>query len=199
MTSRWPSCRIREKSRPCLTRMARLNFSGLGNSAAIGRGLDWRQAFAAHASAIGQSSLAALAAVAIQKAVLPFAADFRRLILSLHKFKSICCPKNIKRHRAREQPREPERGRIAAKKRVSTVEKMETSADRADSEKRALTIMIGPLSSQKAAFYNEAIKVTCGFRGLISPPSSSLPALRNFFLPRDFTGGVLSNRPWNRS
>jgi hypothetical protein len=48
-----------------------------------------RQAFASHAAAIPQCGLAAFGRIAIEKSVLPFAADFRRLILAFHKFKSL--------------------------------------------------------------------------------------------------------------
>lgn len=44
-----------------------------------------RQAFAAHATAIGQNGPAALAGVARKEPMLPPAADFRRLILAFHK------------------------------------------------------------------------------------------------------------------
>ena len=46
-----------------------------------------REPFAAHPTAVGQGGLAALAGITVQKSVLAFAADFRRLILALHKFK----------------------------------------------------------------------------------------------------------------
>ena len=46
--------------------------------------LDRGQAFASVTSAIGQNGLAALAAIARQKAVLPLATDFRWLIRALH-------------------------------------------------------------------------------------------------------------------
>jgi hypothetical protein len=42
--------------------------------------------FAAHATAIGQSGFAAFAGVAVQETVLPFAANFRWLILAFHLF-----------------------------------------------------------------------------------------------------------------
>jgi hypothetical protein len=48
-------------------------------------GSNGRQAFATDAAAIGQCGLAALARIAVEKPVLPFAADFRRLILAFHK------------------------------------------------------------------------------------------------------------------
>jgi hypothetical protein len=48
-------------------------------------GLNGRQAFATDAAAVGQRGLAALARIAVEKPVLPFAADFRRLILAFHK------------------------------------------------------------------------------------------------------------------
>ena len=44
-----------------------------------------RQAFAAHAAAVAQRGAAALGGFAGEKSVLPFAADFRRLILAFHK------------------------------------------------------------------------------------------------------------------
>jgi len=50
-------------------------------------GSNGRQAFAADAAAVGQRGLAAPARMAVEKPVLPFAADFRRLILAFHKFK----------------------------------------------------------------------------------------------------------------
>jgi hypothetical protein len=43
------------------------------------------QAFAAHAAAVGERGLATLARIAVEKSVLPFAADLRRLILAFHK------------------------------------------------------------------------------------------------------------------
>jgi hypothetical protein len=46
---------------------------------------DRRQAFAAVAAAVGERGLAALARIAVEKSVLPFAADFRWLILAFHK------------------------------------------------------------------------------------------------------------------
>ena len=49
------------------------------------RVLNRRQAFASHAAAIGQRGFAALARIAVKKSVLPFAADFRWLILAFHK------------------------------------------------------------------------------------------------------------------
>jgi hypothetical protein len=48
-------------------------------------GLNRRQAFAAHTAAIGQRGFAALARITVKKSVLPFAADFRWLILAFHK------------------------------------------------------------------------------------------------------------------
>jgi len=50
------------------------------------RVLDRRQPLAPCAAAIAQDGAPTLARVPIEKSVLPFAADFRRLILSLHKF-----------------------------------------------------------------------------------------------------------------
>ena len=47
--------------------------------------LDRRQAFASDAAAVAQRGFAALARIAVEKSVLPFAADFRRLILAFHK------------------------------------------------------------------------------------------------------------------
>ena len=44
------------------------------------------EAFAADPAAIGQNGAPALLGVAIQKAVLAFAPDFRRLILAFHVF-----------------------------------------------------------------------------------------------------------------
>jgi hypothetical protein len=48
--------------------------------------LDGRQAFAADATAVRQSGAAALGRVAIQKSVLPLAANLGRLVLTFHKF-----------------------------------------------------------------------------------------------------------------
>ena len=48
--------------------------------------LDRCQPLAPRAAAVSQDGAPTLARVAIEKSVLPFAADFRRLILSLHKF-----------------------------------------------------------------------------------------------------------------
>jgi len=50
---------------------------------------DRRQAFAAVAAAVGERGLAALARIAVEKSVLPFAADFRWLILAFHKLKFV--------------------------------------------------------------------------------------------------------------
>jgi hypothetical protein len=50
-------------------------------------GLNRRQAFASHAAAIGKRGFATLARIAVEKSVLPFAADFRWLILAFHNFK----------------------------------------------------------------------------------------------------------------
>jgi hypothetical protein len=46
---------------------------------------NWREAFAAVAAAVGERGFATLAGIAIEKPVLAFAADFRRLILAFHK------------------------------------------------------------------------------------------------------------------
>jgi hypothetical protein len=45
-----------------------------------------RQAFAAEAATVAQNRLAAFARIAVEKSMLAFAADFRRLILAFHKF-----------------------------------------------------------------------------------------------------------------
>jgi len=45
-----------------------------------------REAFAAFAAAIAQNGAATFAGIAIEKSVLAFAPDFRRLILAFHKF-----------------------------------------------------------------------------------------------------------------
>jgi hypothetical protein len=50
---------------------------------------DRRQAFAAVAAAVGERGLAAFARIAVEKSVLPFAADFRWLILAFHKFRFV--------------------------------------------------------------------------------------------------------------
>jgi len=49
------------------------------------RELNRRQAFAALAAAVAQRGAAAFGGFAGKKPVLPFAADFRRLILAFHK------------------------------------------------------------------------------------------------------------------
>lgn len=49
------------------------------------RKLNRRQAFASDAAAIGERGFAALGRIAVEKSVLPFASDFRRLILAFHK------------------------------------------------------------------------------------------------------------------
>jgi hypothetical protein len=48
---------------------------------------DRGETFAALAAAVGQNGAAAFAGIAVEKPVLAFAADFRRLILAFHKFK----------------------------------------------------------------------------------------------------------------
>ena len=84
--SRSPCCRTRAKSRFCASRderpKRRRGGAGFTNS-------NRREAFAAHAPAVGQRGLAALGGIAVQKPVLAFPADFRRLILAFHKFKSM--------------------------------------------------------------------------------------------------------------
>ena len=70
-----------------------------------------RQAFAAVAAAVGQRGLAALAGIAVEKSVLAFAADFRRLILAFHKFNFIAF--------WRGKLRFTERERLAVKRLVS--------------------------------------------------------------------------------
>ena len=66
--------------------MSRRRF---GDSAVMRARSDLRQAFAAVAAAVGERGLAALARIAVEKSVLPFAADFRRLILAFHKFRFV--------------------------------------------------------------------------------------------------------------
>ena len=56
-------------------------------------GLNGSQTFAAHAAAVAQDAPAAFAPCARQKAVLPPASPFGRLILSFHKFSSVSAPK----------------------------------------------------------------------------------------------------------
>ena len=70
-----------------------------------------RQAFAAVAAAVGQRGLAALARVTVEKSVLAFTADFRRLILAFHKFNWL--------RAAAEKLRLTERERVAVKRLVS--------------------------------------------------------------------------------
>ena len=64
-----------------LRSIERQTLGGGGHGRLLYRG----QALAAHAAAVGQRGLAALGRVAVQKAVLPFATDFRRLVLAFHK------------------------------------------------------------------------------------------------------------------
>jgi hypothetical protein len=49
----------------------------------LGR-LNWSQAFASDAAAIGENGSSAFGGIATQEAVLPLATDFRRLILAFH-------------------------------------------------------------------------------------------------------------------
>ena len=79
-----------------------------GDSAGMNaRGLNRGQAFASDAAAVAQRGFAALARIAVKKSVLPFAADFRRLILAFHKWFSVLPGER------------PERARIAMKRLVS--------------------------------------------------------------------------------
>ena len=84
---RRPSWRAREKSRRCLMRAWRPNPSGCppGMANPLNRG----QTFAAVPAAVAQDGAAAFAGIAAQEAVLPFAPNFRRLILSLHKISPV--------------------------------------------------------------------------------------------------------------
>lgn len=54
--------------------------------------LNRRQAFAAHAPAVGQNGLAALGRVPVQETVLSSAPDLRRLVLAFHKLVAISHP-----------------------------------------------------------------------------------------------------------
>jgi len=54
-----------------------------GRSAAIAES-DWSEALAADATAISQNATPAPGGTAAQKAVLPFAANLRRLVLAFH-------------------------------------------------------------------------------------------------------------------
>jgi len=85
-TRRSPRSRMRAKSRLCASRDERPKRRR-GGGAGFTKS-NRRQAFAAHATAIGQGGLAALGGIAVQETVLAFPADFRRLILAFHKFKS---------------------------------------------------------------------------------------------------------------
>jgi hypothetical protein len=67
-----------------------------------------RETLAANAAAVGKGGFAALAGVAVQKPVLPLAADFRRLILTFHKLNNGT----------------NERGRIAAKRAMSIAQNL---------------------------------------------------------------------------
>jgi hypothetical protein len=69
---------MRMKSRFCPSRESRPKRWRLaaGDWAGMSGGLNRRQAFAAHAAAIGKRGFAALARIAVKKSVLPFAADF---------------------------------------------------------------------------------------------------------------------------
>jgi hypothetical protein len=78
-------CPSRE-SRPKRWRLAAGGWGlAAGDWAGMSGGLNRRQAFAAHAAAIGKRGFATLARIAVKKSVLPAAADFRRLILAFHK------------------------------------------------------------------------------------------------------------------
>ena len=82
---RWPPERTRANSRLCFKRMAEENRSRGRRLICLSRnGLNRSEALAAHAAAIGQGGLAALGRVAIQKTMLPLAANFRWLILTFH-------------------------------------------------------------------------------------------------------------------
>ncbi len=74
-------------------------------------GLYGRQAFAAYATAIGQRGLAALGGITVQKPVLAFATNFRRLILAFHKFKL--------KSKSGQSGKKPESERISTQHRVS--------------------------------------------------------------------------------
>jgi hypothetical protein len=71
---------ITARPNACGAAQAFRRFGGRGHAKS-----NRRQAFAAVAAAVGQCGLAALAGIAVQKPVLTFAADFRRLILAFHK------------------------------------------------------------------------------------------------------------------
>src|SRR2546423_1559150 len=79
---RCPSFRIRPKSRPVLSLAARPKRR---EPAPMPGHLDRGEAFTADAAAVAQDGASALARVSAPEAVLPFPADFRWLILSLHK------------------------------------------------------------------------------------------------------------------
>jgi len=83
--------------------------------------LDRRQTLATGPAAIAERGASALARVALQKTVLPFAPDFRRLILSFHVFLLSCCPFNQGNLPGAVPPRQ-EPQKIAALRRVSTVQ-----------------------------------------------------------------------------
>jgi hypothetical protein len=68
-----------------------------------------RQAFATVAAAVGQRGLTALARVTVEKPVLAFAADFRRLILAFHKFNLVRLGAKLRFYRAGEVSSEPPR------------------------------------------------------------------------------------------
>jgi hypothetical protein len=61
--------------------------------------LDRGQALPPNPPAIAQYGLATLARVAIQKTMLPFPANLRRLILSLHKFSSVLTRDSVSQSR----------------------------------------------------------------------------------------------------
>ncbi len=94
---RSPRCRRRAKSRLCRMRNARPKPRRCGlevGEAIIETGADmarkksnWREPFATNPTAISQGGLATLGGIAVQKSVLTFTADLRRLILAFHKFK----------------------------------------------------------------------------------------------------------------
>ena len=106
--SRCPCCRTRKKSRCCRRRAGRPSRRRLsdvrsrlagasGDEAGMARRLNGRQAFAPHPAAVAQGGPTAFGGFAGKESMLPFASDFRWLILAFHKSNSTragCAGKN---------------------------------------------------------------------------------------------------------
>lgn len=84
-TIRWPPSRTRRNSCPKRNRARRGNRNPGDGVSAMRPGKLYRsQALAAHGAAAAENLPAAFAGIPVKEPVLPFAADFRRLILAFH-------------------------------------------------------------------------------------------------------------------